>query len=190
MSNPENGSNGLGGSNGSNPPDNNDLQPVSSQPQSVTPSDSGQGQPMNAQPAQGQGDYQQPYQQGYTQQPPYQQQPGYSQQPPYQQQPYPQQGAPYPQGYPQGYPQDQSSHRSCDVGIGEWIGTMLLLLIPIVNIVLIFVWAFGSETKRSKSNYFKAYLILTAISIILTVVLFFVFGAAILAFINEFGYMY
>lgn len=49
------------------------------------------------------------------------------------------------------------------VSVKEWIISMLLLMIPIVNLVLMFVWAFSSEEKKSKSNYFKASLILTAV---------------------------
>jgi len=49
------------------------------------------------------------------------------------------------------------------VSLGEWITSLLILMIPCVNIVMIFVWAFGSGTKKSKSNYFKASLIMSAI---------------------------
>ena len=49
------------------------------------------------------------------------------------------------------------------MSVKEWIGTILLLVIPIANIVLLFVWAFGGEVKQSKRNFSRAYLILAGI---------------------------
>lgn len=45
------------------------------------------------------------------------------------------------------------------VSVGDWLGSLFLTLIPVVGIVLVFVWAFGSSTKPSKRNFFRAYLI-------------------------------
>lgn len=57
------------------------------------------------------------------------------------------------------------------VTMGEWFVTGLLMCIPIVNIVMMFVWAFGSNTKPSKANLFKLSLLISLIMIVLTVVL-------------------
>lgn len=54
--------------------------------------------------------------------------------------------------------------------VGKWIGTFLLMLIPIVNIVLMFVWAFGSNVNRSKKTYFQAQLIMCGIILALYLV--------------------
>jgi amino acid transporter len=56
------------------------------------------------------------------------------------------------------------------VTIGEWFITMLLMIIPLVNIILLFVWAFGSNMKISKSNWAKAQLIWMAIGFILSII--------------------
>lgn len=110
-------------------------------------------QQMNYSQNVGQQGYQQSYQQGYQQS--YQQ--GYQQ--------------PYQQGYQQPY---QSSYNQDGleepVSVGEWMISYLVMLIPCVNIVMIFVWAFGSGTKKSKSNMFKASLIWAAISIVVAIV--------------------
>ena len=45
------------------------------------------------------------------------------------------------------------------VKMSEWLISMLLMLVPCVNIVMMFVWAFSKTEKKSKSNFFKAYLI-------------------------------
>ena len=44
------------------------------------------------------------------------------------------------------------------------------------NIIMMFVWGFGSSTKPTKANFCKAYLILTAIVIVLYVLLIMVVG--------------
>lgn len=71
------------------------------------------------------------------------------------------------------------------ISMGEWLVTMLLMLIPCVNIVLMFVWAFSSKKKKSKSNYFKAALIFAAIVLVLYIILIAIFGVAITSMINS-----
>lgn len=56
------------------------------------------------------------------------------------------------------------------VTMKEWIITMLLLCIPIANIVLPFVWAFGSDVNPSKKNYFRVLLIFMAIGLFVSIV--------------------
>ncbi|MFZ5986735.1 MAG: hypothetical protein ACOYWZ_06390 [Bacillota bacterium] len=56
--------------------------------------------------------------------------------------------------------QDKNSQ---PMSVGDWLKTLLLLMIPVVNIILMFVWAFGSDVNISKKNYFKANLILSGI---------------------------
>ncbi|MCH5259777.1 MAG: hypothetical protein J1F18_08490 [Lachnospiraceae bacterium] len=50
--------------------------------------------------------------------------------------------------------------------MGEWLLSLIVLLIPCVNIIMMFVWAFSSTEKKSKSNFFKAYLIYFAIAFV------------------------
>jgi hypothetical protein len=53
--------------------------------------------------------------------------------------------------------------------VKRWLGTLLLLAIPLVNLVLLLMWAFGKENPRK--NYARASLILFSISIGLALVL-------------------
>ncbi len=57
------------------------------------------------------------------------------------------------------------------VSIKEWLMTFLILSIPFLNLVMVFVWAFGSNTSPSKANFFKAYLLFIAILMALYVVI-------------------
>lgn len=62
------------------------------------------------------------------------------------------------------------------VSVGDWILTYLLLSIPLVNIVLIFVWAFGQNTPVSKANWAKALLIWALIGFVLYAAFLLLFG--------------
>lgn len=100
--------------------------------------------------AQPQQPYTQPQQQippqGYVQQPPYA--------PTYGQQPYaPPVYAPYPVNE--------------TVRVGEWVLNLFLCVIPIVNIIMLFVWGFGQSTKPSQRNWARAMLIFFGIGIAL-----------------------
>lgn len=56
------------------------------------------------------------------------------------------------------------------VSVGNWILTMLVMMIPIVNIIMVFVWAFSGGTPVSKSNWAKAILIWMLIGIVIGVI--------------------
>jgi hypothetical protein len=64
------------------------------------------------------------------------------------------------------------------MSLGDWIITLIVLAIPIVGLVMMFVWAFSSGTNPNKANLCKAYLIFALI----TIVCFFLFGG--LAFMS------
>ena len=68
------------------------------------------------------------------------------------------------------------------VSIGEWLITLLILAIPLVGIIMMFVWAFGSS-KKSKSNFCKATLIWMLIGVIFSII----FGAAIIGTLASFA---
>ncbi|MDD3404344.1 MAG: hypothetical protein PHQ72_13500 [Hespellia sp.] len=52
--------------------------------------------------------------------------------------------------------------------LGDWLVTLLLLMIPCVNIIMMFVWAFGDKTGNlNRKNYAKAMLILLGILLVI-----------------------
>lgn len=60
--------------------------------------------------------------------------------------------------------QDNRPQLEEPVKVSEWVLALVLMMIPCVNIIMMFVWAFSSTEKKSKSNFFKAYLIFFGIS--------------------------
>jgi len=55
------------------------------------------------------------------------------------------------------------------VTTGNWIITYLIMCIPLINIIMLFVWAFGGGAQASKANWAKVSLIWIVISIILAI---------------------
>lgn len=104
----------------------------------------------------------------------------------YQQQTY----QPYQQPYQQQPFQAADSGLEEPVSFGDWMVTMLLMCIPCVNIIMLFVWAFGSSTKKSKSNYCKAMLIWMVIIGVLSFVLAGAFMAMIASILQSEGFYY
>lgn len=77
--------------------------------------------------------------------------------------------------------QEQNQHLS----VGDWVITLILTAIPLVGIIMLFIWAFSSETHPSKSNWAKAALIIAAIAILLYIIVIFIFGAAFLSVMKQ-----
>jgi hypothetical protein len=76
------------------------------------------------------------------------------------------------------------------MALKDWVITLLLMLIPIANIILPFMWAFGSNVNPSKKTYFQAMLIMALAGIVFWIVIVVLFGAAIfsLGASNNFSY--
>ena len=77
-----------------------------------------------------------------------------------------------------GYQQPENTLEE-PVTLGEWMVSFLLMLIPCVNIILMFVWAFSNSEKKSKSNFFKAALIWYGICMALSIIMVFAMGIGV-----------
>lgn len=51
--------------------------------------------------------------------------------------------------------------------VKDWVITVLLTSIPLVGIILLFVWAFGDDGNQTRSNWAKGNLLAAAILIAL-----------------------
>lgn len=75
--------------------------------------------------------------------------------------------------------------RSQIMTVGDWVITILITAIPIVGLVMLFVWAFGDNQNQNKANWAKANLIWMLIMFVFVAVvwaiIFAVFGSQILS---------
>ena len=67
------------------------------------------------------------------------------------------------------------------VTVGNWILSYLLISLPVVNLIMLLVWAFGGSTPISKSNWAKASLLWMLIMVGMYGVMFLIMGATIAA---------
>ena len=66
------------------------------------------------------------------------------------------------------YTTTQQDPNKAVMTMGEWFITYLILMIPLVNIIMLFVWAFGDGNENRK-NFSRVQLIFMLISIVLLV---------------------
>ncbi len=60
------------------------------------------------------------------------------------------------------------------LSVKDWLITLVITAIPIVGLVFLFLWAFGSDTHPDKANWAKAALLFYAILIAINI-MFFIF---------------
>lgn len=69
--------------------------------------------------------------------------------------------------------------------MGDWLITLLILAIPCVNIVMMFIWGFGSGGNTSRKNYCRAALVFALIGIVISVVFSSLLGAFVASMFNS-----
>lgn len=67
---------------------------------------------------------------------------------------------------------DQQISSYTPMTIGEWIITFIITYIPLVGIIMLFVWAFGGGAHPSKKTWAQAALIIFAVMIVLSILFF------------------
>ncbi len=70
------------------------------------------------------------------------------------------------------------------LSVGGWIGTLLVMCIPIVRLVMIFVWGFGNG-NTSRKNFAIAYLIIMLIVTALTIIIMALNGPKIMLALSQ-----
>ena len=78
----------------------------------------------------------------------------------------------------------ENTQQAAVVSTKDWVLTYLIMIIPLVNIIMLFVWAFSSTENPNKANWAKARLIWMAIGLVIFAVLWFTIIAAMLAGVN------
>ena len=71
---------------------------------------------------------------------------------------------------------DNQQSSSPSMSVGDWVLTIFLTSIPLIGIILLFVWAFGDNQKEDRANWSKATLIWFAIGIVFGFIFLVFFG--------------
>lgn len=71
-----------------------------------------------------------------------------------------------------------------EVTVGNWMLVYVLMCIPLVNFIMLLVWAFGSSAPASQKNWAKA----TLLWMVILTVVYIVFGALIIGAMMSSGY--
>lgn len=74
-----------------------------------------------------------------------------------------------------------ASGNNSSVSVGDWIVTHIVLAIPLVNLIMLFVWAFTDSTPVSKRNYCKAVLVIAVVVLVLGFAVLLIFGGSLAA---------
>ncbi len=65
--------------------------------------------------------------------------------------------------------------------VGQYIGMLLLMFVPLLSVILLFMWGFGSSVNLNKKNFARAMLIVSAIGIVLSIV----FSTVLIGIVGE-----
>jgi len=63
------------------------------------------------------------------------------------------------------------------MSVKDWLITLLIMAIPLVGIIMLFVYAFSENGNENRKNWAKAYLIFMAIIIGIVLLCMLVFGS-------------
>lgn len=71
------------------------------------------------------------------------------------------------------------------VSIADWLITLLILFIPVLNVIMLLVWSFNKSTHRSKANFSKAVFILLLTTILLVALILAISGVTFFDFMGK-----
>lgn len=71
------------------------------------------------------------------------------------------------------------------LSVGDYILMMILFSLPIIGLVLMLYWSFGSQVAANRKNFARAYLIFYAISLVLSLVMMGMIGSLTAGIVSE-----
>lgn len=73
------------------------------------------------------------------------------------------------------------------LSVTDWLVVNVVLLIPVVNIIMMIIWALDKSTNPNRGNFAKSYLIILAVRILLGVLFLGLFIGLLVRIVNNFG---
>lgn len=85
---------------------------------------------------------------------------------------------------------EQNLQTSKVISVKEWVINLVIMCIPIVNIIMLFMWAFSkTDINENKKNWAKATLILMAIIVALNILIYTLLAIFGVAMLNSNGHI-
>jgi len=81
--------------------------------------------------------------------------------------------------------QEVSQTQNPEMSVGEWVLTIFILALPLVGLIMLFVWAFGNDQYKSRQNFAKASLIWLLIVVGLYLIIILAFSSTIFGLYNN-----
>jgi len=82
--------------------------------------------------------------------------------------------------------EQQNTPQTQTMSVTDWLINLVLAAIPLVGLILLFVWAFGNDRNITRKNWAKANLLLAAIILGLWLLIILpIFGMAIFGMANQ-----
>lgn len=76
---------------------------------------------------------------------------------------------------------DEYQNKVTPMSVTDWVLTIFLSGIPLIGLILLFMWAFADNQKIERVNWAKATLVWYLIGIVFASIFFMIFGVAFLA---------
>jgi hypothetical protein len=76
--------------------------------------------------------------------------------------------------------QNTVDEQSAPLSFGQYLGMMIVSLIPCVGFIMMLVWSFGSKASASKKNWARAHLVFMIIAGIIIGILAYTVGVALM----------
>ncbi len=73
------------------------------------------------------------------------------------------------------------------VAFSDWLVTLVITLVPVLNLVMLILWATEQNTNPSKANWAKASLVVIALQVIFTLFLIGAFIGSLSGTLSELG---
>jgi uncharacterized membrane protein YqjE len=80
---------------------------------------------------------------------------------------------------------DQEFRPTKVMSVTDWVITVIIQAIPLVGLIMLFVWAFSGNDNPNRQNYAKAVLLVLAVILVLGFVISLLFSGILLAMLSE-----
>jgi len=68
----------------------------------------------------------------------------------------------------------------------DWAITLFVVNVPLIGLIMLFIWAFGNQHNQTRANFAKGYLLIMVFWIGLALIILFNFSQVLISNLDEF----